>query len=199
MEKDSKDSWSNFPGYGKNAPVKYIKNYWPHLEVTPTPKIRSNIGLLVSNRGIQVAKTLRDLADPLQIWQSPFAYSDKIILLPVPICVPDTSVSVLQLRKRSLFIILVWKNSFDDGYLIHCPTLKKLRDLRDQMNCCRSSMTWKLILLMELQQATIHGFIISISRRLCLRNRQAMSFQEREKALGWRKLCLLFLLPIGSC
>jgi hypothetical protein len=34
------------------------------------------------------------------------------------------------------------------------------------MNCCRSSTTWRLTLLMELQQAASHGFIISMSRRL---------------------------------
>jgi hypothetical protein len=33
------------------------------------------------------------------------------------------------------------------------------------------------------QQATSHDFIISMSRRLCLRGHQAMSFQEREKKL----------------
>jgi hypothetical protein len=63
---------------------------------------------------------------------------------------------------------------------------------------CRFSMTWRLILLMELQQATSHNFIISMSRRLCLRGRQVMSFQEREKVVR-RKVCLRFSFPIGSC
>jgi hypothetical protein len=59
--------------------------------------------------GAQVAKTSRDLADPLQIWQIPFVCSYNIILLSVRVYFYDTSVSVLQLRKRSLFAILVWK------------------------------------------------------------------------------------------
>jgi hypothetical protein len=39
----------------------------------------------------------------------------------------------------------------------------------------------EVILLIELQQATSYGFIIFMSRRLCLRSRQVMSFQEREQ------------------
>jgi hypothetical protein len=60
-------------------------------------------------------------------------------------------------------------------------------------------MTWRLILLMELQQGTNHSFIFSMSRWLFLRSRQVMLFQEQEKKLVWRKLCSLFSLPIGSC
>jgi hypothetical protein len=33
------------------------------------------------------------------------------------------------------------------------------------------------------QQAMSHGFIISLSRRSCLRSRQVISFQEREQKL----------------
>jgi hypothetical protein len=65
--------------------------------VTPTLRIQYNLGLLVSNRRIQVAKTSRDLADPLQIWQSLFGCSYEITLLPVRVCFHDTSVSMLQL------------------------------------------------------------------------------------------------------
>jgi hypothetical protein len=78
-------------------PRKIHQELLPRLEVTPTLKTRSSTGLLVLNRVTQVAKTYRDLADPLQIWQSPFACSSKIILSPVRICFHDTSVSVLQL------------------------------------------------------------------------------------------------------
>jgi hypothetical protein len=81
------------------------------LEVTPTMRTRSHIGWLVSDRAIQVAKTSRDLADPLQIWQSPFACFYKIILLPVHVWFHDTSMSVLRLRKRSLVTILVWNRT----------------------------------------------------------------------------------------
>jgi hypothetical protein len=109
MEKGSKDSWLSFSGYWNTALAKYIKNDWPHLEVTPTLRIRCIIGFPVLNWGIQVAKTSRTLGDPLQIWQSPFACSYKIILLPVRIFLYDTSLSMRRLRKRSLFAILVWK------------------------------------------------------------------------------------------
>jgi hypothetical protein len=94
---------SSFSGDGNTALAKYIKNYQSHLEVTPPFRIRSNIGLLISNRGIQVAKTSRDLVDPLQIWQNTFACSYKNIILPVRVCFHDISMSVLQLRKRSWF------------------------------------------------------------------------------------------------
>jgi hypothetical protein len=80
------------------------------LEVTPTLKTRSSTRLLVLNEVTQVAKTSRDLADPLQIWQIPFSCSHKIILSPVHVCFHDISMSVLQLWKRSLPAILAWKN-----------------------------------------------------------------------------------------
>jgi hypothetical protein len=54
-------------------------------------------------------------------------------------------------------------------------------------------MTWRLILLTELQQATSRSFIIPMSCRLCLQSRQVMSFQERKKKLVWRELWSLFL------
>jgi hypothetical protein len=57
--------------------------------------------------GVEVAKLSRDLADTFQTWQSSFACSYKIVLLPVRVCFHDTSVSVRQLRKRSLFGLLV--------------------------------------------------------------------------------------------
>jgi hypothetical protein len=87
----------------------------------------------------------------LTTWQSLFACFYKIILLPVCVCFHDTSVSVLQLQKRSLFAILVWKNSLDEGYFIHSLTLKTRRESRHQVNWCRSFMAWRLILLMEWQ------------------------------------------------
>jgi hypothetical protein len=34
MEKDSRSSWSSFSGCGNTGLAKYIKNYWPPLEVT---------------------------------------------------------------------------------------------------------------------------------------------------------------------
>jgi hypothetical protein len=87
--------------------------------VTPTLRIQYNNELLISHRGIQVTKTSRDLGDPLQIWQGHFVCSYKIILLSVRVCFHDTSMSVPQLRKRSLFPISVWTKSLDDAYLIH--------------------------------------------------------------------------------
>jgi hypothetical protein len=61
------------------ALAKYIKNYWPHLEVTANLRTRYNIRLLVSSRGIQVAKTYGDPTDPLQICRA---------FLPVPRTLP---------------------------------------------------------------------------------------------------------------
>jgi hypothetical protein len=98
------------------------------LEVTPTLKTRYSTGLLVLNQVTQVAQASRDLVDPLQIWQSLFACSYKIILSSVSVCFHDMSVSVPQLWKRSLPAILARKRSLDDGCLMHCPTIKKWRE-----------------------------------------------------------------------
>jgi hypothetical protein len=56
--------------------------------------------------------------------------------------------------------------------------------LKHQLSWYRSSMTWRLILLMELQQATSHSFNIYMNRRLCLWNEHVMSSQGREKKLA---------------
>jgi hypothetical protein len=98
-EKNSRGSRSSFSGCGSTGLAKYIKNYWPPLEVTPIRKTRSSTGLLVLNQATQVAKTSGDLEALLQIWQSLFACSYKIVLSPVCVCFHNTSVSlsVLQL------------------------------------------------------------------------------------------------------
>jgi hypothetical protein len=97
--------------------------------VTDTLKSWSRTELLVSAHVRQVAKASSDLADPLQISQSLFACSCKIILSAVPVCFHDTSMSVLQLEKRPLSVILACKNSVDDGYLMH-PLIPKNQERR---------------------------------------------------------------------
>jgi hypothetical protein len=76
MEKDSKDLWSSFSGYDNTALAKYIKNYWPHLEVTPILRIQYNIGLLVSNRGYKLRRRLAT-------WQNPYRYGRSLSLVPI--------------------------------------------------------------------------------------------------------------------
>jgi hypothetical protein len=62
--KENKGSSSSFSGCGTTAPAKYIRNYWPLLEWTPTLKTRSSTGLPALSQVTQAAKTFCDLAGP---------------------------------------------------------------------------------------------------------------------------------------
>jgi hypothetical protein len=81
----------------ESRPAKYIKNDWPPLEVTPTLRTRSSTGLLALSQVTEVAKTFRELADALQIWQSSFVCSYKVILSRLRVCFHDISVFVPHL------------------------------------------------------------------------------------------------------
>jgi hypothetical protein len=120
--------------FGSDAYSEDLVQYWvAHFQSEDTS--REDI--------LRPDRALTDLAELFRLFLQNYVFASARM--------PSRHFSVmLQLQKRSLFAIWVWKNSLDDGYLIHCLTLKRWPESRHQMNCCRSSMIWRLILLLEL-------------------------------------------------
>jgi hypothetical protein len=80
--------------------------------------------LLVSNRGIRVAKASRYLADPLQLLAKPFRLVLQHYLFASPRMLIRRFSVCATTAKEILVRDLGLKDSLDDGHLIHCPTLK---------------------------------------------------------------------------
>jgi hypothetical protein len=125
----------------------------------------------------RLGRPLTDLAEPFRLFLQDYPFASAGMLsYHFNVC----ATTVKEILDRDLGV-----KKFTRRWVPHTlSNPQKLNRSRHQLSCCRSSMTCRLILLMELQQATSSGFSISMNHQLCLRSRQAMSFQEPEKELA---------------
>jgi hypothetical protein len=145
-----------------------------------------------SRRHSRPGKPLTDWAEPFRLFIQNYSFAGA--------CMLSRHFSVCAITAKEIFVRDLGLKKFTQRWVPHT--------LSDPQQVTRVETSNELLqILNDLEADSFDGittgneswFHYLYESSVCLRSRQVMPFQECEKKLVQRKLCLLLPLPIGSC